>query len=67
LGALRERAADLVTISDTQGLPLFRGFGRVYHGLARITAGEGADAPTEVVEGLTLTAGTGTGAGFLRF
>jgi predicted ATPase len=55
----RERAADVIAISDVHGFPNWRGVGHVYHGLARVMAGEGAAALTEVEEGLALVAGTG--------
>src|SRR5262249_18523878 len=61
--AQRERAADVIAIGDVQGFPLCRGSGRIYHGLARVNAGEGADALTEVAEGLALAAGTGSRGG----
>ena len=57
--AMRERAADVIAIGDVQGFPLWRGGGRIHRGLARIKAGEGADALTEIAEGLALGAGTG--------
>jgi class 3 adenylate cyclase/predicted ATPase len=56
--AERERAADVIALGDLHGFPLWRGLGRVYHGLARVHAGEGADALTEVAEGRALAAGT---------
>ena len=58
-----ERAADVIALSDVQGFPLLRGAGRIYHGLARVNAGEGADALTEVAEGLALATGTGSRGG----
>jgi class 3 adenylate cyclase/predicted ATPase len=61
--AQQERAADVIAIGDVQGFPLWRGVGRMYHGLARIKAGEGAAALTEVAEGLALAAGTGKRGG----
>jgi adenylate cyclase len=61
--AQRERAADVIALADVQGFPLWRGVGRIYHGLARVNAGEGAAALTEVAEGLALAAGTGNRGG----
>jgi predicted ATPase len=61
--AQRERATEVIAVADVQGYPLLRGAGRMYHGLARVNAGEGADALTEVAEGLALTAETGTMGG----
>jgi len=57
--AQRERATEVIALSDAQGFPLYRGAGRKSHGLARVNAGEGADALTEVAEGDALAAGTG--------
>jgi len=61
--AERERAADVIALGDVQGFPLLRGAGRIYHGLARVHAGEGADALTEVAEGLALHTSTGNRGG----
>jgi len=61
--AQRQRAADVIAIGDVQGFPNWRGVGRIYHGLARVNAGEGADALTEVAKGLALAAGTGSRGG----
>src|SRR5262249_20165472 len=61
--AERERAADVIALGDVQGFPLLRGAGRIYHGLARVHAGEGADALTEVAEGLALAISTGNRGG----
>jgi class 3 adenylate cyclase/predicted ATPase len=58
-----ERAADLIALGDLQGFPLFRGLGRIYHGLACVMTGEGAAAWAEVAEGLALAAGTGNRGG----
>jgi class 3 adenylate cyclase len=57
--AQRERATELIAVADVQGFPLWRGAGRVYRGLARVHAGEGTDALTEVAEGLAFADGTG--------
>jgi predicted ATPase len=53
----------VIAVAHVQGYPFWRGVGRIYHGLARIHAGEGADALTEVAEGGALIAGTGTKGG----
>jgi predicted ATPase len=57
--AQRECAAEVISIGDAQGLAFFRGGGRIYHGLARVMLGEGANGLAEVSEGLALAAGTG--------
>ena len=61
--AQRERATELIAVADVQSFPLLRGAGRIYRGLARVHAGEGADALTEIAEGGALAAGTGAGGG----
>jgi class 3 adenylate cyclase/predicted ATPase len=61
--AQRERAAEVIALADIHGFPHWRGLGRMFHGLARVNAGEGADALTEVAEGLALAAGTGNRGG----
>jgi adenylate cyclase len=61
--AQRERAADVIALSDVQGFPLWRGIGRMYHGVARVMAGEGAAALAEVAEGRALASGTGNRGG----
>jgi predicted ATPase len=61
--AQRERAAEVIAIGDAQGFPLWRGVGRMYHGLARVMAGKGTEASTEVAEGLALAAGAGNRGG----
>ena len=56
-------------MSEAQGFPLYVGVGRVVHALARVMDGE-PDALAEMIDGLTLAAGTGsqTGApGFMLF
>jgi predicted ATPase len=53
----------VIALSDVQGFPLWRGFGRMSHGLARVMAGKGAAALTEVAEGGALAAGTGNRGG----
>jgi predicted ATPase len=56
--AQRERAAEVIAIGDVRGFELWRGAGRIYHGLARVMAGEGPAALAEVAEGFALAAGT---------
>jgi hypothetical protein len=53
----------VIAVLDVQGFTLWRGLGRIYRGLARVNADEGADALTEVAEGVALTAGTGAVGG----
>jgi len=61
--AQQESAADVISIGEAQGFPLWRGVGRVYHGLARVRMGEGAPALAEIAEGLALAAGAGNRGG----
>jgi predicted ATPase len=56
--AQRERAAEVIALGDVQGFQLWRGVGRMYRGLARVMAGEGAAALAEVAEGRELAAAT---------
>jgi predicted ATPase len=53
----------VITIGETQGFPLWRGVGRIYHGLARIWLGEGEAALPEITEGLKLAASAGNRGG----
>src|SRR5262249_62067755 len=62
-GPERERAAEVIALRDVHDFALWRGLGRLYHGLARAMAGEGASALAEVAEGLALVAGTGNRSG----
>src|SRR5262249_48938791 len=58
--AQRERARELITLSEAHGIPNFLGWGRVFHGHARALSGEGAAALTEITDGMALVASTGT-------
>jgi predicted ATPase len=62
-GAQRERAAELIVLADAQGFPFWRGVGRMLHGMARVTTGEGDAGLAEFAEGLALSAGTGNRGG----
>jgi tetratricopeptide (TPR) repeat protein len=61
--AQQESAADVIEIGEAQGFPLWRGVGRIYHGLACIWLGEGEAALTEIAEGLRLAASAGNRGG----
>jgi predicted ATPase len=63
VAAQRERAAEVIALSDAQGFPVFLGAGRAFAAHARATAGEGASALTAVSDGFALAASTGTRAG----
>src|SRR5262249_55296492 len=54
----RARAAEVVALSEDQGLPLFLGVGRVLHGAARVVAGD-PNALPEIMDGLARAAETG--------
>ncbi len=54
----QERAAEVVALSETQGFPLFVGFGRYYYAAPRIVAGDVAGL-RESLEALTLIRETG--------
>jgi predicted ATPase len=56
--AQRERAADVIALSETQNFPLWLGVGRVFHGAARVMDGD-ASALSEIAEGLAGAAATG--------
>ena len=55
----RELADQLITLSEAQGFPLLLGVGKWHRGAALAASGPAALAVAEVVEGLTLVAGTG--------
>jgi predicted ATPase len=59
----REGAAEAIALSEKHSFPLWAGVGHVFHGAARIAAGELEGADAEVQEGLQLAAGTGNQAG----
>jgi class 3 adenylate cyclase/tetratricopeptide (TPR) repeat protein len=54
----QERAAEVVALSETQGFPLFVGFGRYYYAATRVVAGDVAGL-RESLEALTLIRETG--------
>jgi len=63
LGAQLDRAAEVIALGDAQDFPLWRGVGHVYHGLARVMAGEDTEGLAEVQHGLALAAGAGNRGG----
>nr|UXE44076.1 hypothetical protein Hi04_10k_c1000_00030 [uncultured bacterium] len=67
--AQRERAADVVALSEAQGFPFFLGVGRAFHAAACVMAGD-CSALLEMLNGLALAAETGnqfTAPGMLAF
>jgi hypothetical protein len=56
----------VIALSEAQGFPLYVGVGRVMHALARVMDRE-PDALAEMIDGLTLAAGTGSQTGALGF
>jgi predicted ATPase/class 3 adenylate cyclase len=55
----RERAAELIALSETHAFPFWLGMGRFFHGLAHVAAGD-ISALSGVLDGLARTAGTGS-------
>jgi class 3 adenylate cyclase/tetratricopeptide (TPR) repeat protein len=62
VAAQRERATEVVALSEAQGFPLWLGLGRAYHAAARVLAGDLAALP-EIMDGLALAAETGNQSG----
>ena len=62
IAAQRERAAELITLSEAQGFPLWLGLGRAYDAVARVTGGE-PEALSEMMDGVALAAETGNRPG----
>jgi len=60
--AQRERAAEMIALSEAQGFPLWLGLGRAFHAAARVMAGDPAALP-EIMEGVALAAETGNQSG----
>ncbi len=60
--AQRERAAEIIALTEANGLPQYLGLGRTWHAAARIAGGE-PEAIADLLGGLALTAGTGQQAG----
>jgi class 3 adenylate cyclase/predicted ATPase len=58
VAAQRERATEVVTLSEAQGFPLWLGVGRAFHAAARVMAGD-FGALLETMDGLALAAETG--------
>ena len=62
VAALRERATEMVALSETQGFPFWLGLGRAFHAAASVLAGEFGALP-EIMGGMALAAETGSQAG----
>jgi predicted ATPase len=62
IAAQRERAGEIIALSEAHGFPLWLGLGRTFHAAARIAAGE-PGAVADVLAGLALGAETGNQAG----
>jgi tetratricopeptide (TPR) repeat protein len=58
----RERAAEVVALSETQGFPLWLGLGRVLHAAARVVSGDAGALP-DILDGMALASETGSQAG----
>jgi len=61
VAAQRERATEVVALSETQGFPLFLGVGRAFHAAARVMACD-SGALREMLDGFALAAETGNQA-----
>jgi predicted ATPase len=57
----RERATELIALSEAHGFPLYLGAGRTQHGAARVAAGD-LDGLSEIMAGMALAAETGSQA-----
>ena len=62
VAAQRERAAEVIALSETQGFPFWLGLGRAFHAAARVVTGDVGALP-EILEGLALVGETGSQAG----
>src|SRR5262249_53154411 len=62
VAAQRERATDVIALSETQGFPFWLGLGRAYHAAARVMAGNAGALP-EILDGMALVGETGSQAG----
>jgi class 3 adenylate cyclase/tetratricopeptide (TPR) repeat protein len=62
VAAQRERATEVVTLSESQGFPLWLGVGRAWHAAARVVAGDAGALP-EIMHGMALAAETGNQSG----
>ena len=62
VAAQRERAAEVIALSEAHGFPFWRGVGLTFHAAARVAAGE-RDALADVRAGFALTAATGSRGG----
>jgi predicted ATPase len=62
VAAQRERATEVIALSETYSFPLWLGVGRAFHAAARVVAGDLGALP-EIMDGLALAAGTGNQAG----
>jgi class 3 adenylate cyclase/tetratricopeptide (TPR) repeat protein len=60
--AQRERAAELIAVSETHGFPFWQGLGRAFHAGARVAMGE-PEAVAELLPGLVQSGGTGRRGG----
>jgi adenylate cyclase len=61
-GAQRERAAEVIALSETQGFPLWLGLGRTIHAAACVMTGN-ANALPEILDGMALAAEIGSQGG----
>ncbi len=62
VAAQRERAAEVITLSEAQGFPIWLGLGRAWNAAACVAAGE-TGAVADLLAGVALTAETGSQSG----
>jgi class 3 adenylate cyclase/tetratricopeptide (TPR) repeat protein len=62
VAAQRERAAEVVALSEAYGFPWWLGVGRAWRAAARVVAGEHTALP-EIMDAMALSAGTGNQIG----
>jgi len=60
--AQRERAAEVIALSETHGFPFYPSLGRMFHAAAHVAAGE-PEAISDLLAGLAIGAGTGSQGG----
>src|SRR5262249_47728982 len=61
VAAQRERATEVIALSERQGFPLWLALGRVFDAAARVVAGDVGALP-EIMNGMALSAETGNQA-----
>ena len=60
IAAERAAAAEMISLAEAQGFPVWLGAGHAHHGHSRVMAGEGTTAVTEMTDGMMLASRAGT-------